>query len=162
MSTPETNAHSEPSDETTVLRAIYPRARGRLTLRGGSAGLDWDVDRAPDEVDGDVSTFRLSVPHFDPVQIKLVREDGAWMMGRNAVIGRGDAVVLRPSFDRATGELSSLRTIDLPWGGALHIRVRLPPSHAATKKRQLEKAEQEARKLHRGIWGEATPAITDK
>ncbi len=129
MATTETSARAEPNDDTTVLRAIYPRARGRLTLRGGSAGLDWDVDRAPDEVDGDVSIFRLAVAHFDPVQVKLVREDGAWMTGRNAVIGRGDAVVLRPSFDRAAGELSGLRTIDLPWGGALHVRVRLPPSY---------------------------------
>jgi len=117
------------SEQPTVLRAIYPRARGRLSLRGGSAGLDWWSDRAPDEVDGDVSIFRLQVPHFDPVQVKLVREDGAWMVGRNAVIGRGDAVVLRPAFDRSAGELSGLRTIELPWGGALHIRVRLPPSY---------------------------------
>lgn len=40
--------------------------------------------------------------------------------------------------------------------------VRLPPGHAVMKKRQLEKAEQEARKLHRGIWGEKAPAITGK
>ena len=117
------------SIRTTVLRAIYPRARGRLFLRGGSAGLDWVNNRAPDEVDGDVSTFHLQVPNADPVEVKLVREDGAWMVGRNAVIGRGDAVVLRPAFDRSNGELSSLRTVDLPWGGALHMRVRLPPSY---------------------------------
>ncbi len=116
--------------DTTVLRAIYPQGRGRLTLRGGTAGLDWFADRAPDEVAGDVSTFRLDIPHFDPVQLKLVREDGKWMVGRNAVIGRGDEVVLRPAFDRNTGDLSGLRTIDLPWGGALHIRVRLPPSYS--------------------------------
>ncbi|MEO8706086.1 MAG: alpha/beta hydrolase-fold protein [Kofleriaceae bacterium] len=115
--------------DTTVLRAIYPRARGRLTLRGGGAGLGWFEDRHPDEVDGDVSVFRLDVPHFDPVQLKLVREDGIWMVGRNAVIGRGDEVALRPAFDRTTGELSGLRTLDLPWGGAIHIRVRLPPSY---------------------------------
>lgn len=129
MSTVESQESGDPAEQPTVLRAIYPRSRGRLSLRGGSAGLDWDADRGPDEVDGDVSTFRLSVPHFDPVQVKLVREDGAWMLGRNAVIGRGDAVVLRPAFDRSTGELSSLRTIELPWGGALHVRVRLPPSY---------------------------------
>jgi len=117
------------ADQTTVLRAIYPRARGRLALRGGSAGLDWFVNREPDQVDGDVSTFRLQVPNFDPVQVKLVRGDGAWMVGRNAVIGRGHDVTLRPAFDRSAGEISSLRTIELPWGGALHIRVRLPPSY---------------------------------
>ena len=114
-----THARAPPlSVQSTVLRAIYPRARGRLFLRGSGAGLDWVANRAPDEVDGDVSTFRLQVPPVDPVQVKLVRDDGAWMTGRNAVIGRGDAVVLRPAFDRSAGELSSLRTIDLPWGGA--------------------------------------------
>src|SRR5437868_3693152 len=118
------------SEDATVVRAIYPRSRGRLALRGGSAGLDWVTDRAPDDVDGDISTFRIDVPHFDPVQIKLVREDGKWMVGRNAVISHGDEVVLRPAFDRTNGELSGLRTIDMPWGGALHIRVRLPPSYA--------------------------------
>jgi predicted alpha/beta superfamily hydrolase len=117
------------SSDATILRAIYPRARGRVSLRGGGAGLDWERDRAPDQVDGDVSTFRLDVPHFDPVQLKLVRDDGAWMMGRNAVIGRGDEVVLRPAFNRGNGELSQLREVPVPGGGALHIRVRLPPTY---------------------------------
>lgn len=112
-----------------VLRAIYPRARGRIFLRGSSAGLDWFHNRAPDEIDGDASIFRLTVPHYDPVQIKLVRDDGAWMVGRNAVIGRDDEVVLRPAFDRSTREISGLRTVPLPWGGALHVRVRLPASY---------------------------------
>ena len=113
----------------TTLRARYPLTRGRVFLRGGGAGLDWFANRAPDEIDGDVSIFRLEVPHFDPLQVKLVREDGAWMNGRNAVIGRSDDVTLRPAFDRSEGELSSLRAVPLPWGGALHIRVRLPPSY---------------------------------
>ncbi len=113
----------------TVIRVVYPRARGRVALRGGSAGLDWTTDRAPDEVSGDVSLFRLFVPAYEPVEVKVVREGGAWMVGRNAVIGHGDSVVLRPAFDRSTGSTSSLRTVDLPWGGALHIRVRLPPSY---------------------------------
>jgi predicted alpha/beta superfamily hydrolase len=115
--------------DETILKAVYPRSRGRLSLRGNGAGLDWFVDRAPDAVDGDTSIFRLSVPHFDPVQVKLVREDGAWMVGRNVVIGRGDVMVLRPAFDRTTGDLSGMRHVDLPWGGQLAFRVRLPPSY---------------------------------
>ena len=129
MVTTDSRESVDANEKTTVLRAIYPRARGKLFLRGSSAGLDWVNNRAPDEVDGDASIFRLTVPHFDPVQIKLVREDGAWMVGRNAVIGRDDEVVLRPSFERSEGEISGLRTIEMPWGGALHIRVRLPPSY---------------------------------
>src|SRR5580704_645895 len=109
-----TRMRPEPGERSdiTVLRAVYPQSRGRLALRGGGAGLDWFHDRAPDEVDGDRSTFRLEVPHCDPVQLKLVRSDGAWMVGRNAVIGRGDEVTLRPAFDRGTGDLSGLRTIE--------------------------------------------------
>jgi predicted alpha/beta superfamily hydrolase len=115
--------------EPTLLRAVYPRARGRLALRGDSHGLDWTTDRQPDAVDGDVSLFKLHLHPSDPVQIKLVRDDGKWMVGRNPVICRGDQLELRPSFDRVTGELSGLREVELPWGGALHIRVLLPPSY---------------------------------
>lgn len=113
----------------TVLRASYPPGRGRVFLRGDGAGLDWFNNRAPDEVDGSVSVFRLVPESFAPVQVKLVREDGAWSVGRNTVLVRGDERELRPSFDRTAGELSGLRTIELPWGGALHVRVRLPPSY---------------------------------
>ena len=118
-----------PPNEATTIHAIYPQSHGKLSLRGNGAGLNWTHNRAPDEVDGDVSTFRLQVPPFEPVQVKLVRGESTWMGGRNAVIGRGDDVTLRPAFDHTTGELSSLRTIPMPWGGALHIRVRLPPSY---------------------------------
>nr|HEX4316463.1 alpha/beta hydrolase-fold protein [Kofleriaceae bacterium] len=116
--------------EPTVLRAIYPRARGGVTLRGDGAGLDWFTSRAPDAIDGDTSIFKLDVQPTDAVQVKLVRDDGKWMVGRNPVIGHRDQLVLRPSFDRTTGELSGLRTVDLPWGGAIHIRVFVPPSYA--------------------------------
>ena len=125
--TTEAPPPTQNAGDQTILRAVYPCARGRLSLRGGSAGLDWFNNRAPDHVDGDVSTFLLNAPHFDPVQVKLVREDGAWMVGRNAVIGRGDVVVLRPAFDHLNGELSGQRWIELPWGGALCFRVRIPP-----------------------------------
>lgn len=120
-------AHKD-SDETT-LRVIYPAARGRTTLRGSGAGLDWFADKQPDHVEGDVSTFTLQIPHYDPVQVKAVRDDGRWMVGRNAVIGRGDTTALRPAFEHTAGRLTALHAVDLPWGGALHIRVRLPPSY---------------------------------
>ena len=117
------------SPDRTILRAIYPQGRGRLSLRGGGAGLDWVADRAPDLVDGDVSSFHLDVPHFDPVQVKLVRSDGAWMMGRNAVVGRGDVVTLRPAFERSSGDLSGLQMLDVKDGASIAYRVRLPPSY---------------------------------
>ncbi len=129
---PAENANPDPviDDDETTLRVVYPASKGRLALRGGSAGLDWFADHAPDSVDGDVSTFKLKIPHFDPVQVKVVRDDGKWMVGRNAVVGRGDTALLRPYFDRATGDLSGLREVPLPWGKSLHIRVRLPPSYS--------------------------------
>ena len=137
MTLPESDAASASATTTpstgadhTVLRAIYPQSRGKLRLRGGSAGLAWLEDKAPDHVDGDVSTFHLSVPDFGPVQVKLVRDDGAWMVGRNAVIGRGDVITLRPAFDRRTGDLSANRMLTLPDGSGLCFRVRLPPSYS--------------------------------
>ena len=137
MTLPESDAASASTTTTpstgadhTVLRAIYPQSRGKLRLRGGSAGLAWLEDKAPDHVDGDVSTFHLSVPDFGPVQVKLVRDDGAWMVGRNAVIGRGDVITLRPAFDRRTGDLSANRMLTLPDGSGLCFRVRLPPSYS--------------------------------
>src|SRR5688500_15148721 len=126
---------STPPDRTS-LRAVYPQSRGRLSLRGGSAGLDWFHDRAPDAVDGDVSTFHLEVPHFDPVQVKLVRSDGAWMTGRNAVIGRGDVVTLQPSFERSNGELSALMMLDVAGGTSIAYRGRLPPSYGEQERRR--------------------------
>lgn len=125
-----------PSPDRTLLRVVYPQSRGLLSLRGGSAGLDWFNDRAPHVVDGDVSTFHLDVPHFDPVQVKLVRSDGAWMTGRNAVIGRGDVVTLQPSFERSGGDLSGLMMLDVPGGTSIAYRVRLPPSYGEQEGRR--------------------------
>ncbi len=105
-------------------------ARSWVRCAATGAGLDWLTDRAADTVDGVLSIFRLDVHPFTPVQVKLVRDDGRFMVGRNAVISRGDQVVLRPSFDRVNGDLSGLRALELPWGGGLHVRVRLPPSYA--------------------------------
>jgi predicted alpha/beta superfamily hydrolase len=51
------------------------------------------------------------------------------MVGRNAVIGKGDVVTLRPNFDRTNGDLSGQRHVPLPTGGTLCFRVRLPPSY---------------------------------
>jgi predicted alpha/beta superfamily hydrolase len=113
----------------TVVRVVYPAERGPMFLRGSGAGLSWFENRVPDHVDGDVSTFRLTVPHFGPVQVKPVRHDGAWMVGRNSVIGHGDAVVLRPAFDRTGGDLSGQRYVPVPDGPTLCFRVRVPPSY---------------------------------
>lgn len=115
-------------DETT-LKVIYPASRGRVTLRGNAAGLDWVHDLAPIHVDGDVSTFRLRIPSYDPVQVKAVRDDGRWMVGRNAVVGRGETAVLRPAFEHETGRVTALHAVDVGHGAQLHIRVRLPASY---------------------------------
>lgn len=65
--------------ECATIRAVYPSKRGRVALRGGSVGLDWQHDRAPDRVEDDVSIFVLAVEHDEPVELELVRDDGAWM-----------------------------------------------------------------------------------
>lgn len=115
--------------ECATIRAVYPSQRGRVALRGGSVGLDWHRDRAPDQVDGDVSTFALAVEHGEPVELKLVRDDGAWMAGRNVVVGCGDDVTLYPAFEGEHAPLEATRTLPVPGGDDLRYRVQLPPSY---------------------------------
>lgn len=125
--------------DTTIVKVVYPAQKGRVSLRGNGAGLDWFNDTNPIDVDGDVSTFQLHIPHFDPVQVKAVRDDGRFMVGRNAVIGRGDTTALRPSFEHEAGQLGGLYEVPLPWAStlthehdarSLYVRVRLPPSYS--------------------------------
>jgi predicted alpha/beta superfamily hydrolase len=116
------------TDRATV-QATYPRLARRLLLRGSGAGLDWSVDREADEVDGDTSVFHLDVPHGEAVELKILRDDGAWMVGRNAVIGCGDVLKLCPSFDRIGGHLMPTFDLDVPGERSLRIRVMLPPSY---------------------------------
>ncbi len=114
--------------EEVVIHAIYPAKRGRLTLRGGGAELDWHRDRAPERVEGDVSTFRFPVRHGEPVELKLVRADGAWMAGRNVVAGCGDELTLHPAFEGEQPPLENWREVNVH-EGALRFRVQLPPSY---------------------------------
>jgi predicted alpha/beta superfamily hydrolase len=116
------------TDRATI-RATYPPRPGGLRLRGEAAGLTWDTDLLPDEVVGDTSVFHLDVPHGEAVELKLVRDDGAWMFGRNAVVGCGDVVELHPSFDHPTGRLTETAELEVPGGRPLRYRVMLPPSY---------------------------------
>ncbi len=122
-------------DHVTVV-ATYPRARGALTLRGSVAPLDWVRDRAPDEVNGDRSVFRVPLRHGETIDVKLVRSDGAWMVGRNAVGACGDTLELRPSFDQTRGALNAWRTLETPGARPLRFRVMLPPSYDEQESRR--------------------------
>jgi predicted alpha/beta superfamily hydrolase len=117
-----------PAPWATII-AEYPRERGALVLRGSAASLDWNHDKAPDRVEGDRSTFHISVPAGDCIEAKLVRNDGAWMVGVNVVIGAGEKLTLHPAFDTPDGTLRSNETIDVPGYGPLTYRVMLPPSY---------------------------------
>jgi len=114
--------------EEVVLHVVYPAQRGRLTLRGEGPGLDWHRDTAPERVEGDVSTFRLGVTHGEPVEVKLVRNDGAWMAGRNVVAGCGDEITLFPAFEGEHPPLEAWRSITTS-EGELRYRIQLPPSY---------------------------------
>jgi predicted alpha/beta superfamily hydrolase len=114
---------------SSTIVARYPHTRGSLALRGNGASLDWFHDRAPAHVDGDTSTFELDIPHGESVEVKLVRSDGAWMVGRNAVVACGDRLELSPAFDRVGGTLLPPRTIDVEGYGPLTFRTFLPPSY---------------------------------
>lgn len=114
--------------DEVVIHAIYPAKLGRIALRGGGAGLDWQRDRAPERVEGDVSTFRFALAPTDAIEIKLVRGDGAWMAGRNVVLGCGDEITLYPAFEGEHPPLQPWRSVAVP-GGELRFRVQLPPSY---------------------------------
>lgn len=125
------DTHDVEHDESATIVAVYPRARGRLSLRGGTEPLGWQLDRAPDEVSGDRSVFRLPMAHGDTVELKLARDDGAWMVGRNVVVGCGDRLELHPSFERPHGTLLPAREV-----AGLKVRIMVPPSYAEqTEKR---------------------------
>lgn len=83
----------------------------------------------PDELDGDTSVFHLDVPHGEAIEVKAMRDDGAWMLGRNAVLGCGDVLELAPTFDRGNGHLVETRELTVPRGRSLRFRVMLPPSY---------------------------------
>jgi predicted alpha/beta superfamily hydrolase len=112
-----------------TIRASYPLRPGSLRLRGSGAGLDWELDRAPDELDGETSVFHLEVPRGEAIELKIVRDDGVWMVGRNAVIGCGDTLELDPTFDRAGGRLTETQELAVPGGRTLRYRALLPPSY---------------------------------
>jgi predicted alpha/beta superfamily hydrolase len=119
---------AEHGEHATIV-ATYPKARGALALRGSHPPLDWFHGRPPDRVDGDTSVFLVPMRHGETVEVKLVRSDGAWMVGRNAVGGCGDTLVVDPSFDRPRGLLGAWRTLEVPGSRPLRFRVMVPPSY---------------------------------
>ncbi|MEZ4363766.1 MAG: alpha/beta hydrolase-fold protein [Kofleriaceae bacterium] len=118
---------SRHTDRATV-RATYPHDV-ELLLRGSGAGLSWEVGRSPDELDGATRVFHLDVAHGESIELKVLRGDGAWMAGRNAVIGCGDVLELYPAFDRMHGELLPSFELAVAGGRPLNVRVMLPPSY---------------------------------
>ena len=80
-------------------------------------------------MDGETAVFHLDVPHGEAIELKVMRDDGVWMIGRNAVIGCGDVLELYPIFDRDKGRLTETQELAVPGGRALRFRVMLPPSY---------------------------------
>ncbi len=118
----------DPSDRATI-RATYPTRPGALRLRGEAPGLEWNADQFPDVLEGDTCVFHVQVPPGEAVEIKLVRDDGTWMYGRNAVVGCGEVLELYPTFDHPGGRLTEVAELEVPEGRALRFRVLLPPSY---------------------------------
>ncbi len=117
-----------PSPWATIV-AHYPPERGSLALRGSAASLDWNRDLRPVRIEGDASIFHVAVPAGACVEAKVVRSDGAWMVGVNAVLAAGETLVLRPSFESPDGRLCAPSAIDVPGRGPLRYRVMLPPGY---------------------------------
>jgi predicted alpha/beta superfamily hydrolase len=116
--------------ELARLTVRYPRRRGAVGIRGDTAPLDWQRSAAPvrTEEDGDVSVFEVRVPTGKTVEVKLVREDGAWAFGRNLVLVGGDDVAMAPSFEAHGDRLEDWARVDTP-SGEQWVRVWLPPSY---------------------------------
>src|SRR4051812_43329738 len=109
--------------EEVVVHALYPAARGSVTLRGNGPDLDWHRDLKPVRVEGDVSTSRFSVVNGHVVELKLVRDDGRWMAGRNVVAGCGDELTLHPAFEGEQPPLENWRTVRIA-SGEMRFRVQ--------------------------------------
>jgi predicted alpha/beta superfamily hydrolase len=113
---------------TAQVRVRYPRSRGSIVLRGDTPPLSWETSLTPKRVDGDTSVFIFPVETGSAVELKAMRDDGAWARGRNAVVVTGDDLLVTPTFDRSAGTLTAWMrcpTRDAP----LDVRVYLPASY---------------------------------
>src|SRR5262249_26056077 len=114
-----------------TLEVQYPRARGTLGLRGGTAPLSWARSLAPVETHADRAIFRVELPAGEILECKLIRDERDWASGRNVSVQAGETTTLRPYFDRARGEVEpGKRTIRSPeLARDVSFRMFLPPSY---------------------------------
>lgn len=113
---------------STTIAVTYPRARGRIGMRGSHAPLSWDHTTPPTHSRGDHHVFEVPVPAGETLELKLVRDDQEWAGGRNYSVHAGEELHLEPAFDRATCEL--LEPAEIGEGDRrLAYRVLLPPSY---------------------------------
>lgn len=113
-----------PAPPTTRVDVIYPRARGRIGLRGEEPALSWEETRAPTRIEGDRHVFELPIPESAILELKVVRDDGEWAGGRNYAVHAGDDLVIEPFFDRTGPELVTGQSV-----GDLAYDVLLPASY---------------------------------
>jgi enterochelin esterase-like enzyme len=135
MSTNAPPAATEPTPPVTLVEVVYPSQRGKIGLRGSHPPLSWEETRAPDEIEGDRSLFRIPMPPGEVLEIKLVRNEEEWAAGRNYGVHAGDHLLLEPCFDRTTSRVEGPFEIDA--GGAkLTFEVLLPPSYDEQEARE--------------------------
>jgi enterochelin esterase-like enzyme len=112
----------------TLVEVVYPSHRGKIGLRGSLPPLSWEHTQQPDQVDGDRSLFRISVPPRQVLEIKLVRNEEEWAAGRNYDVHAGDHLVLEPCFDRTKSRIEGPFEIEAG-ERTLKFEVLLPPSY---------------------------------
>ncbi|MGZ3424707.1 MAG: alpha/beta hydrolase [Polyangiales bacterium] len=117
------------AETDAVLQAVYPKPE---LLRLRTSGTAWSDPVMPSEVLADRAIFRVKVPRGQTIEAKIVRDDGAWMRGRNFGLHRGEHFVIAPWFDRDGGQLGEMRTI-----GSLRARVLLPPAYEEHSNRRF-------------------------
>lgn len=115
------------SVETSVV-VTYPAGRGDIGIRGSSAPWSWEHTTPPTRVEGDQYVFTIDLAEHETCELKLVRGEDDWALGRNFTLHAGDVLELTPAFDRKTCELLPPQTFT-HGETTLSYQVLLPPTY---------------------------------
>jgi predicted alpha/beta superfamily hydrolase len=135
---------SEGHRRSTILEVHYPLDRGEVGLRGNRGGLSWDHSTPPTARRGGVALFELDLEEFDVAELRLMRGEHEWALGRKFIVHAGDRVTLEPSFDHQTSTILPMEPITATdpavaelLGGPVAFDVLLPPSYVEQEKKRF-------------------------
>jgi predicted alpha/beta superfamily hydrolase len=91
---------------TALVRVHYPAMSHTVTIRGGSAGLDWTSGMA---MSGSSDTYSVSLTGITtPVEWKPLLDDATWALGPNYHVASGQTVDVYPHFTTTAGQVETL------------------------------------------------------